>query len=212
MTNFHLDHPGPPRFRFRPEKAAEAIDFIAREQPGITQYFVGKFLYLADKAHFLDWGRPITFDRYVAMKHGPVPSAVRNMLAAAAGVDAGMDEERLLNAQENARALHEKVRIELDVTAKGGELQRVFSLSRETPYQYLSGSDVETLRAVLGDNQGRSFGWMRTSTHKDDAWRVAWFSKGSRNVADIDIVNWAPEGERDGVREGLREYMEAAVG
>jgi hypothetical protein len=86
--DFPSNYPSPARFRFRPEKAAEAVDLIARAQPGLTQYFVGKILYLADKAHFLDWGRPVTFDRYVAMKNGPVPSAIRNMLAAAAGMDA----------------------------------------------------------------------------------------------------------------------------
>jgi uncharacterized phage-associated protein len=33
-----------------------------------------KLLYLADRAALLRWGRPITFDSYVSMPHGPVLS------------------------------------------------------------------------------------------------------------------------------------------
>ena len=33
-----------------------------------------KLLYLADRRALLQWGRPITFDCYVAMPHGPVLS------------------------------------------------------------------------------------------------------------------------------------------
>lgn len=33
-----------------------------------------KLLYLADRAAFVELGRPITFDRYVSMPHGPVLS------------------------------------------------------------------------------------------------------------------------------------------
>lgn len=177
----------------------------------MTQYFVGKILYLADKAHFLDWGRPITFDRYVAMKHGPVPSAVRNMLAAAAGADAGMDEERFATAERNAAALHRRVRVDLEVGANG-ERQRVFPLDRPLPYQHLSGSDIEALELVLQHYGTKDFGTMRDITHKDDAWRVAWFNRGDRKVADIDMANWAPEAEREAVREQLTDYIETAVG
>ncbi len=35
-----------------------------------------KLMYLADRQALLSWGRPITFDRYFSMKHGPVLSRV----------------------------------------------------------------------------------------------------------------------------------------
>ena len=35
-----------------------------------------KLMYLADRKALLTWGRPITFDRYVCMRHGPVLSGV----------------------------------------------------------------------------------------------------------------------------------------
>jgi uncharacterized phage-associated protein len=203
--DFTSNYPGPARFRFRPEKAAEAVDYIARARPGLTQYFVGKILYLADKAHFLDWGRPVTFDRYVAMKDGPVPSAIRNMLAAAAGADAGMDEQRLAIAKENAAPLYRRVRVDL-VVAMNGERQIVYPIANPLPYEHLSGSDIEALEGAIENHSDRSFGSLRDMTHKDDAWRLAWYGRGGRKVSDIDMADWLPEGQRDKARSQLREY------
>jgi hypothetical protein len=145
------------------------------------------------------------------MVHGPVPSAVRNMLAAAAGVEAGMDEERLASAQEYAVVLTQRVHVELKL-ARNGERQHVYPLENPAPYRHLSGSDIEALETTIQKYSGKSFGSMRDTTHKDDAWSVAWYGRGARKVADIDIVNWAAPDEREEVRQQLREYISAAVG
>ena len=195
--------PGP-RFRFRPEKAAEAIEVIARAKPGLTQYFVGKILYLADKAHFLDWGRPITFDRYVAMKHGPVPSAVRNMLLVAAGTEAGMDEERLATAETHVAELTKHVRVELEVKLNG-ERQHVFAIAEQPTFEHLSGSDLACLQAAIDADGSKDFGALRTMTHKDEAWSEAW-ARANGRVADIDISYWVQPSDRASFRQQLIEY------
>lgn len=194
-----------PKFRFRPEKAAEAIDLIARRHPGSTQYFVGKYLYLADKLHFLEWGRPITYDRYVAMKHGPVPSAIRNMLAAAAGVGAGMGETRFASAQAHAEDLTRRVDVRLEV-GMNGERQRVFPKQPHFEVQYLSQSDVDCLNAVLDEHTGMNFGGLREKTHKDEAWSEAWRCRANGRVADIDISLWAEPEDRNAFLRQLSEY------
>ncbi len=99
------------RFRVNWEKALQAIDFIATRRAGLTQYYIGKILFFADRDHLLDFGRPITGDKYVAMEHGPVPSAIRDLLK----LDSDYPDD-LLNA------LSERVTIEHD-----GNLQKVFS-------------------------------------------------------------------------------------
>src|SRR5262245_62889630 len=68
------------RFQIDWNRCIEGIAFISSLRPGITQYYIGKIFYFADKAHFLDWGRPISGDRYVAMEHGPVPSNIYDLL------------------------------------------------------------------------------------------------------------------------------------
>lgn len=47
-----------------------------------------KLMYLADRRALLEHGRPITFDRYVSMDHGPVLSQTYNLIVAEEAPDA----------------------------------------------------------------------------------------------------------------------------
>lgn len=200
-----------PDFRFNPNRAAEAIDFLARARPGLTQYFVGKLLYMADKAHLLDWGRPITFDRYVAMEHGPVPSAVRNMLQSAARLNAGGWTAPWGDERSWGKALGSRVRVDTQITHRG-DLLRCYSIANSEDYEHLSGSDLEALTVAVQTWKHANFGLLREETHKDDAWAIAWAARpeGSR-VYPIDLAHWAPEQERDDVRRYLEEIAPVAV-
>ena len=62
------------------DRILAAILFLMQIRPGISQYQVVKSVFLADKAHLNSVGRPVTFDKYVAMKQGPVPSLVYALL------------------------------------------------------------------------------------------------------------------------------------
>jgi uncharacterized phage-associated protein len=65
-------------------KVREAILHVIREADRrnirITQFGILKTLFLADRAHLNKYGRPITFDEYVAMSDGPVPSLAYDVL------------------------------------------------------------------------------------------------------------------------------------
>lgn len=67
--------------RFHPEKVRQAIAYIAGKIPAPeNMYKVLKVMYFADKLHLRKYGRVIFGDRYLAMKHGPVPwSAYRKI-------------------------------------------------------------------------------------------------------------------------------------
>ena len=58
----------------------QVITEAARRAVVVTQYDIVKTIFLADRAHLNKYGRPITYDDYVAMKFGPVPSAVYDLL------------------------------------------------------------------------------------------------------------------------------------
>src|ERR1700733_613301 len=66
------------------KKILEAILFLINESERrglyVTEYDIDKAVFLADVKHLNEYGRPITFDNYVAMVHGPVPSATRDIL------------------------------------------------------------------------------------------------------------------------------------
>lgn len=61
-------------FTPKPDKLADSILYLAHKGIELDQYKAVKLLYLADREHLRRFGRPITFDNYVAMKYGPVGS------------------------------------------------------------------------------------------------------------------------------------------
>ncbi len=71
-----MKHP----FVFNSNKAIEAILYIAAsvEVPSFDR--ICKIMYFADKQHLEKYGRFICGDCYMAMKHGPVPSGMYDLL------------------------------------------------------------------------------------------------------------------------------------
>jgi len=62
------------------KKILNPVMYIIQQTPNLTQYYIVKAIFLADKSHLGKYGRPVTFDNYVAMKLGPVPSFTYNLL------------------------------------------------------------------------------------------------------------------------------------
>jgi len=61
--------------RYREDRATQAAARLLQRAGGKMNHMkLIKLLYLADRRALLRWGRPITFDCYVAMPHGPVLS------------------------------------------------------------------------------------------------------------------------------------------
>lgn len=158
------------RFKFDWQKAIEAIDFIARHKPKITQYYIGKIMFFADREHLLDYGRPVTGDRYVAMEHGPVPSGVRDILKA----DSDFPDEIL-------DTLNYHISIEHD-----GNKQMVSS-NEKGDLNRLSGSDQEYLLAALKEYSSMSFKQLKNLSHEDSAYQKAWEADGNANEMDLDL-------------------------
>lgn len=72
MTEFH--------FKFDPEKAIEALLYVARRAPIPDRLRVCKILYFADRYHLEKYLRFIYGETYVAMRQGPVPSIAFDMM------------------------------------------------------------------------------------------------------------------------------------
>lgn len=69
------------RLRFNEAKVTEAAVYLLKRRGGRMHYLkLLKLLYLADRAALLQWGRPISTDRYVSMDHGPVLSVTLNLI------------------------------------------------------------------------------------------------------------------------------------
>jgi hypothetical protein len=147
------------------ERIIEAILAIVYEAGNrglrVTQYDVVKSLFLADRAHLNKYGRPITYDNYRALLHGPVPMLAYDFL------------------RENSYAMRANGIYFFPWTRK-----EAFDIC-ESCYSYegadrapdedvLSPSDLTELYAALTIIKSLRFGQIRKLTHEDQAYIDAW--------------------------------------
>ena len=63
-------------------KIRESVLFLLNSASGdLDQYKIAKAIFLADVSHLNQYGRPVTYDNYVAMRFGPVPSKTYELLS-----------------------------------------------------------------------------------------------------------------------------------
>ena len=176
------------RFKINYEKCIQGMQFLANKKPGITQYYVGKVFFFADREHLLDWGRPISGDRYVAMEHGPVPSGIYNLVKN----DSGMPDELLDLMRDRILFENEHNKIHL------------FSNDEKLDFSALSGTDMEYLADSLATYGNMSFGKLREISHRDAAYEAAWRNAGMNN--EMNPHFWLAElGDADVVLSSLMD-------
>jgi uncharacterized phage-associated protein len=72
----------PIRFKFDERKAVQAAGRLISQGGGEMNYMaLLKLLYLIDREALLRWGKPITGDKIVAMKRGPVLSRIFDLVS-----------------------------------------------------------------------------------------------------------------------------------
>ncbi|WP_298822833.1 Panacea domain-containing protein [uncultured Roseibium sp.] len=148
----------------------EAVLFLISEADRLrkfaSQYDIVKSVFLADRRHLNEYGRPITFDRYVAMEHGPVPSSVYDLLKAdpqTAGFPWSKTrcDERIYQFSNAARAADDNI---------------------------LSDSDFEALAESFVTVKSLGFHQIRKLTHEDPAYVDAWEDGGGAKAYDMSYV------------------------
>ena len=79
--DYHEGVPKHLRLRFNEEKAAEVAGRLLYLRGGTMNYMkLIKLMYLIDREALNRWGRPVSTDRFVSMKHGPVLSRVLDLI------------------------------------------------------------------------------------------------------------------------------------
>ena len=153
------------------EKILASVLYLIQEQPGITQYEINKALFLADKRHLNEYGRPVTFDNYVAMPHGPVPSFAYNMTKPDFDFfkNLGIKTMPWVVTVEKGNILH------FDKTAFKPDLEE------------LSETDIESLDGALEIIRALTFSQLRSLTHEDPAYKIAWSRRGKRSQHPIEL-------------------------
>jgi len=122
-----------------------------------------KLFYFADFGHVKQYGSPITWDTYVNLEHGPIPSAIMNLVNTAA--------EDVDNS-----ALSDTIKIEKNAD---GYLQRIVPIKdiTERDTKYFSETELEILEKVCSiffDKNARN---IEDASHKEAPWRQTSFSE-----------------------------------
>lgn len=176
-------------FPFDREKASAAVVYLAAQPiTGLSKGKICKLIFLADKHHLVRFGRPVTGDRICAMKDGPVPSNILNML------------NRLLEDPNDPSIalLGQHVSIDRSYVHPHFRAER-FSLE-----EFLSQSDIEALQATVDRFGGKTFSELRSMTHDMTAYKSAWKAR-SNNAPDMSFEDFFEED--DDAIEGAREEM-----
>ena len=127
---------------------AAVLFLLNNSSHDLDQYKIAKVIFLADVSHLNKFGRPITYDNYLAMQFGPVPSKTYEFLSQT-------PEE-----------------LEIAITKRQGNAHHFIPLSGYDELD-LSESDEIELLAALNDVQQASFDELMRFTHKHPAWQEA---------------------------------------
>jgi uncharacterized phage-associated protein len=165
------------RFYFDEAKAVETLVHIANAWPKITPFYLSKVLFIADRDHLRDFGRPVTGDAYIAMDNGPVPSRIYDII------------KGKLDFFGDPTAISEALTIDEKAT------YHQISAKRKANTDLLSETDIAALDSAIKFCRGKSFTHLSSLTHQEPAWLHA-----QRN-AEMDPELLVPEDMREEVRE-----------
>lgn len=114
--------------RFREDRTTQAAARLLQLHGGRMNHMkLVKLLYLADREALLRWGRPITFDWYVSMPHGPVLSRTLDLINAQPDPDHPSYWHRYISEREGYEvALCDAPSIDQLSPAEEALLQEVF--------------------------------------------------------------------------------------
>ena len=136
------------------------LTLAERKGQRLTTYQIVKAVFLADRWHLNEYGRPVTFDVYKAMKNGPVPSAVYDLLLEVPNV-----------IRKTGPALWTKTRRE----DAEGCLYEHYAPQRAPDFEnVLSETAVDALTEGFELINRMDFGTLRDFTHEDLAYKDAW--------------------------------------
>lgn len=175
------------KFKFHKEKAISALLYVAenlieqhdrRCRPDFHKIF--KILYFADQKHIVKYGRPIIGDHYIAMKDGPVPSNIYDILKIVRGDALFCSDEDEFNGifdVKNNHYIHPKRKADLDE---------------------LSESNLECIDESIKENKYLSFKALKVKSH-DNA-----YEKATKD----DKIHYVEMAKAAGADDSILSYLE----
>lgn len=140
-----------------------------------------KILYFAELKHLSMYGRPIVGDRYVAMKDGPVPSTIYNILKSENEFLEYKDKYFTVNYWKNVTPI------------------------AEPNLDEFSDSDIECLEFSINEYKGKSWTVLRELSH-DSAWTYTWEKVGENKTIPLGKIV-----DQSGAGPEVKEYIQEGI-
>jgi antitoxin SocA-like protein len=172
-------------FPFDFEKSLEALVYLAaRNIDAFDEYKACKLIFLADKLHLVQHGRPITGDQHFALPLGPAPTKIRNLIAALVYGDA----ETVKRVDPGQLATLASV-LKVDRSFQHPRLSAPQPFEREC----LSKSDVAALEETIERHGAKTFAELRAMTHEMVAYQNARKRKGLKGSSPMSFEDFFEE-------------------
>jgi uncharacterized phage-associated protein len=118
-----------------------------------------KLFYFLDFMHIKKYGSPVTYDTYVNLEHGPVPSTIKNLVdTATEDIDSSVLADTISCQWENLDEDKHMCRI---------KPRREFT---KTDEKYFSHSELEILKKVCERFGDKNAKFIEDASHKESAW------------------------------------------
>jgi uncharacterized phage-associated protein len=116
-----------------------------------------KLFYFLDFLHLKKYGSPVTYDNYVNLEHGPIPSAILNL------VNSAIDDI-------DSSSLSDTISFE---TPTGTAMQRMIAARKfvESDKKYFSPSQLETMERVTKMFGDKNTKFIEEASHKESPWK-----------------------------------------
>lgn len=148
------------RYTFDVEKLVQAIAyFSSRGVKGLDKLKIVKLLYLADKKHLLEVGRPILGDFYACMPYGPVPSQSFNII------------RDVIDADPEMRPVAEE-RFDEYLSIDTSRHHHALVVKKEPDTDIFSASEVAALEATASQYGRYTGSELINITHEDPIWTI----------------------------------------
>lgn len=170
-------------WHYREDRATQAAARLLQLRGGTMSYMkLLKLLYLADRQALLELGRPITFDRFVSMPHGPVLSRTCDLIASEPDPD-----------RPSYWGQHISPPYNYEVKLVAGDV----------PNDQLSPAEEAVLDSVF-----KKFGWMnrfqlRDFTHTLPEWQDPYGSSIPIDVRDVLLAQGVDEEDAKAIEDSL---------
>ena len=116
-----------------------------------------KLFYFLDFLHVKKYGAPVTYDTYINLEHGPIPSAIKNLVDT---VDDDIDNSILADTIKFERP-------------KGADIHRVIGLRQfnEKDKKYFSPNELDIMERVCQRFGDKNTKYIENASHQEAPWQ-----------------------------------------